>query len=43
MDYKDYYWGFYKDYKRDLFPHSLPSTRASLVYLHKVRGLGFRV
>ena len=23
----DYYWGLYRHYYRDLFPHSLPSTR----------------
>ena len=27
MDYGDYYWGLYRDYHRDPFPHSLLSTR----------------
>ena len=27
MDYGDEYWGFYREYYRDPFPHSLPSTR----------------
>ena len=27
MVYGDYYWGFYGDYYRDPFPHSLLSTR----------------
>ena len=27
MDYRDYYSGFYRDYYRDPFPHSLLSTR----------------
>ena len=27
MDYGDYYWGLYRDYYRDPFPHSLLSTR----------------
>ena len=27
MDYRDYYLGFYSDYYRDPFPHSLLSTR----------------
>ena len=27
MDYGDYYWGLYRDYCRDPFPHSLLSTR----------------
>ena len=26
MDYGDSYWGFYRDYYRDPFPHSLLST-----------------
>ena len=26
MDYGDYYWGLYKDYHRDPFPHSLLRT-----------------
>ena len=29
MDYGDYYWGFYRDYYRDPFPHSLLRTRQS--------------
>ena len=28
-DYGDYYWGFYKDYHRDPFPHFIVSTRES--------------
>ena len=27
MDYRDYYWGSYRDYHRDPFPHSLLRTR----------------
>ena len=27
MDYRDYYWGFCRDYYRDPFPNSLLSTR----------------
>ena len=27
MDYGDNYWGLYRDYYRDPFPHSLLSTR----------------
>ena len=27
MDYGDDYWGLYRDYSRDSFPHSLLSTR----------------
>ena len=27
MDYGDYYWGLYRGYYRDPFPHSLLSTR----------------
>ena len=27
MNYGDYYWGLYRDYYRDPFPHSLLSTR----------------
>ena len=27
MDYGDYYWGVYRDYCKDPFPHSLLSTR----------------
>ena len=27
MDYGDYYWGLYRDYYRDPFPHCLLSTR----------------
>ena len=27
MDIGHYYWGLYRDYYRDPFPHSLPSTR----------------
>ena len=27
MDYGDYYWGLYRDYYKDLFPHSRLSTR----------------
>ena len=27
MDIGDYYWGLYRDYYRDSFPHSLLSTR----------------
>ena len=27
MDYGDHYWGLYRDYYRDPFPHSLLSTR----------------
>ena len=27
MDYRDDYWGLYRDYYRDAFPHSLLSTR----------------
>ena len=27
MGYGGYYWGLYRDYYRDPFPHSLPSTR----------------
>ena len=27
MAYGDYYWGFYRDYYRDPFAHSLLSTR----------------
>ena len=34
MDYGDYYWGLYRDYYRDPFPHSLLSTR-------KLRGSTF--
>ena len=30
MDYGDYYCGFYRDYYRDPFPHSLLSTRQCL-------------
>ena len=29
MDYGDYYWGLYRDYYRDPFPHSLLSTSRS--------------
>ena len=29
MEYGDYYWGSYRDYYRDPFPHSLLSTRQS--------------
>ena len=29
MDYGDYYWGFYRDYFWDPFPHSLLRTRES--------------
>ena len=31
MDYGDYYWGEYRDYYRDPFPHSLLSTRGFLM------------
>ena len=27
MDYGDYYWGLYRDYYRDSFPHSLVRTK----------------
>ena len=27
MDYGDYFWGLYRDYSRDPFPHSLLRTR----------------
>ena len=30
MDYGDYYWGLYRDYCRDQFPHSRQSTRQNL-------------
>ena len=30
MGYADYYWGLYRDYYRDPFPHSLLRTRQSL-------------
>ena len=44
MDYGDYYWGFYRDYYRDPFPHSLQSTRQlqalKLMILFR-RSLGF--
>ena len=30
MDYEDYYWGLYRDYNRDPFPHSLVSTKEYL-------------
>ena len=30
MGYGDYYWGLYRDYYRDQFPHSLLSTRQLL-------------
>ena len=36
MDYGDYYWGLFRDYKRDPFLHSLLSTRQFRVF----RGLG---
>ena len=31
MDYGDYYWGFYRDYYRDPFSHSLLSARQAIV------------
>ena len=31
MDYGDVYWGLYRDYYRDPFPHSLLSTRQILM------------
>ena len=31
MDYGDYYWGFCRDYYRDPFPHSLLSSRQTMV------------
>ena len=30
MDHGDYYWGLYRDYSKDPFPHSLLSTREFL-------------
>ena len=27
IQYRDYYWGLYRDYNRDPFPHSLLSIR----------------
>ena len=30
MGYGDHYWGLYRDYYRDPFPHSLLSTRESM-------------
>ena len=27
MGHGDYHWGLYRDYYRDPFPHSIPSTR----------------
>ena len=32
LDYGDYYWGAYRDYYRDPFPHSLLSTRQPLSF-----------
>ena len=32
MDYGDCYWGLYRDYNRDPFPHSLLSTRQSICH-----------
>ena len=32
MDYGDYYWGLYRGYYRDPFPHSLLSTRQKSLY-----------
>ena len=32
MDYGDYYWGLYRDYYRDPFPHSLLGTREKSEY-----------
>ena len=42
MDYGDDYWGLYRDYCRDPFPHSLLRTREiSLEF--RAEGSGFRV
>ena len=44
MDYGDYYWGLYRDYYTDPFPHSLLSTRQSTGSLYiwaLIIGLGF--
>ena len=37
MDYGDYYWGFYRDYYGDPFPHSLLSTRKLMVNVEQPR------
>ena len=41
MDYGDYYWGLYRDYYRDPFPHSLLSIRQYSAELFQT-GVGFR-
>ena len=33
MDYVDDYWGLYRDYYKDPFPHSLLSTRLFFYWL----------
>ena len=40
MDYRDYYWGFYRDYYRDPF-HSLLSTREVFEGVWPCRAQGF--
>ena len=32
MDHADYYWGLYRGYYRDPFPHSLLSTRQNILW-----------
>ena len=43
MDYGDYYWGLYRDYYRDPFPHSLLSTREDLGVLWGLFPGGLRI
>ena len=40
MGYGDYYWGLYRDYFKDPFPHSLLSTRQRM--MNNADGLGLR-